>query len=349
MICKNIVNSYLKIIFIIVNFSNSESKTINPENLSKLNRIEFGFGSCLHQDRPMPIFEAIKRDSLDFFLMIGDNVYGDTERIDLHELKLAYKKQKNNFRQMKLNFPFEAIWDDHDYGLNDGGKDYKFKEASKELFLNFWNVSEDDKRRIRPGLYYELSKMVGDKIVQFLFLDTRTFRDPLVDSNEKGSLGKERYIPSKDTSLTMLGEFQWKWVERKINKSVDFRIIISPIQFLPIGHGWESWNNLPHERARLINLVEKSDLNNTLFISGDRHRGGAYEIRTKSNKRIIEMTSSSLNVSYPNKEELGPFRLGSTFIEENYGTIFIDSKENLMLINLKSINGSIMQRLRIKN
>ena len=349
MTCKNIVNFYLKIIFMIVHFSNSESKTINHENLSKLNSIEFGFGSCLHQDRPMPIFEAIKRDSLDFFLMIGDNVYGDTERKDLQELKFAYRKQKDNFKKMKLNFPFEAIWDDHDYGQNDGGKNYKFKNESKELFLRFWNVAEYDKRRKRSGLYYELSKMVGDKIVQLLFLDTRTFRDPLVDSNEKGSPGKERYIPSKDTSLTMLGESQWKWVERKINKIVDFRIVISPIQFLPIGHGWESWNNFPHERDRLINLVEKSDLNNTLFISGDRHRGGAYEIRTKSNRRIIEMTSSSLNVSYPNKEELGPFRLGSTFVQENYGTIFIDSKENLMLINLKNIKGKIIRRLRIEN
>ena len=33
----------------------------------------------------------------------------------------------------------------------------------------------------------------------------------------------------------------------------------------------------------------------------------------------------------------------------NYGTILIDSKENLMFINLKNIHGEIIQRLRIKN
>ena len=51
--------------------------------------------------------------------MIGDNVYGDSRTKDLLELREAYKKQKKNFENLKLNFPFEAIWDDHDYGLND--------------------------------------------------------------------------------------------------------------------------------------------------------------------------------------------------------------------------------------
>ena len=37
---------------------------------------------------------------------------------------------------MNLDFPFQAIWDDHDYGLNDAGIEYPFKQRSKELFLN---------------------------------------------------------------------------------------------------------------------------------------------------------------------------------------------------------------------
>ena len=117
--------------------------------------MKIGFGSCLDQDKAMPIFDAIKEEKFDLFLMIGDNVYGDSKEKDLKELRLAYETQSKNFEKMNLNFPFEAIWDDHDYGMNDAGVEYPFKKESKELFLNFWNISPDDTRRFREGLYFE--------------------------------------------------------------------------------------------------------------------------------------------------------------------------------------------------
>ena len=113
-----------------------------------------GFGSCLTQERSMPIFNTIKAENYDLFLMLGDNVYGDSEREDLLELREAYDKQRQNFDSFNFNFPFEAIWDDHDYGLNDAGKEYAYKEDAEQLFLDFWNIPEDDIRRTRPGLYF---------------------------------------------------------------------------------------------------------------------------------------------------------------------------------------------------
>ena len=319
------------------------------DHFSESEKIKIGFGSCLQQDSPMPIFNAIKKDSLDLFFMIGDNVYGDTEREDLYELKLAYEKQKNNFNRMKLNFSIEAIWDDHDYGRNDGGKDYPYKQSSKELFLKFWDIPKNDKRRTRPGLYYELVLQIGQEKLQILFLDTRTFRDSLVPSDKLGAPGKERYLSADDTSLTMLGKTQWDWVSRKMNQSADHRIIVSSIQFLPIGHGWETWNNLPNERKRMIDIIERSNSKHIIFISGDRHRGGLYELQTDRGKTISEMTSSSLNASYPNLEEAGPLRIGNTFVEENYGVITIDNIKNMMSVTLKNIKGEILQSLLIEN
>ena len=327
----------------------SFSKVTPYDHFSKLEKIKIGFGSCLQQDSPMPIFNAIKKDSLDLFFMIGDNVYGDTEREDLYELKLAYEKQKNNFNRMKLNFSIEAIWDDHDYGRNDGGRDYPYKQSSKELFLKFWDIPKNDKRRTRPGLYYELVLQIGQERLQILFLDTRTFRDSLVPSDKLGAPGKERYLSADDTSLTMLGKTQWDWVSRKMNQSADHRIIVSSIQFLPIGHGWETWNNLPNERKRMIDIIERSNSKHIIFISGDRHRGGLYELQTDRGKTISEMTSSSLNASYPNLEEAGPLRIGNTFVEENYGVITIDNIKNMMSVTLKNIKGEILQSLLIEN
>ena len=327
----------------------TKPKSNTSFQLKSLNQIKIGFGSCLKQDKSMLIFESIKQESFDLFLMIGDNVYGDSETKDLKELKLAYKKQKENFGMMKLNFPFEAIWDDHDYGMNDAGKEYLYKESSKELFLNFWNIPLDDIRRYRKGLYFDLTYNIGDRTLQILLLDTRTFRDTLMPSNNIGAPGKERYISNQDSSLTILGKNQWNWLRKKIIQPVDFRIIASSIQFLPIGHGWESWNNFPYEREKLIEIIDNANLSHTLVISGDRHRGGLYQLKTDNGRIISEMTSSSLNASFLNKEEHGPLRIGNTFIKENYGVILINSIDNSISVSLKDINGKIVKSIILKD
>ena len=37
-----------------------------------------GFGSCLDQNLPQPIWKEIKAQNPEVFIMLGDNVYGDT-------------------------------------------------------------------------------------------------------------------------------------------------------------------------------------------------------------------------------------------------------------------------------
>ena len=312
-------------------------------------QMKIGFGSCLKQNKDMPIFEAIKSDSFDLFLMLGDNVYGDSQTEDLKELKSAYKKQKENFNNMGLNLPFEAIWDDHDYGLNDGGKNYPFKEQAKELFLDFWDIPLDDVRRSRKGLYYDLLKSADEKDTHIIFLDTTTFRDKLMPTDDRGAPGKERYIPNLDRSLTMLGEDQWNWLRKKLAEPSDYKIIVTSIQFLAIGHGWESWNNLPHERERLMNMIDNSGLDNIVVLSGDRHRGGLYQLKTNNGKIITEITSSSLNSAFPNSEEAGPLRIGGTFVDENYGALYIHTTENKMTASLKNIRGEIVRSLLVED
>ena len=343
---KNIV--FLSIIVSIVACL-SKPIAVSSNEINNYKQMRIGFGSCLKQDKAMPIFDSIKKENLDLFLMLGDNVYGDSEKEDLEELKLAYKTQKQNFEMMNLDFPFQAIWDDHDYGMNDAGVDYPYKKQSKELFLSFWNVPLHDIRRTREGLYFDLMYKINNKKLQILFLDTRTFRDSLMLSDDFGAPRKERYIPNLDSSLTILGTNQWNWLRKKISQKVDFRIIVSSIQFLPIGHGWESWNNFPYERKKLINMIDKTSLNQTLVISGDRHRAGIYKLKTARNKVISEVTSSSLNASFPNEEEYGPLRIGKTFIEENYGVIFFDNRSNNMFVDLKNIDGESIKNITIGN
>ncbi|GIS25904.1 MAG: hypothetical protein CM15mP127_02770 [Gammaproteobacteria bacterium] len=59
-------------------------------------------------------------------------------------------KFKNKLPNWLETVKILQIWDDHDYGLNDGGKNYRHKEVSQEIYLNFWEfhkmISEDIKK-----------------------------------------------------------------------------------------------------------------------------------------------------------------------------------------------------------
>ena len=337
--------SFISIVIFISCLSNKNLDKSLPA--SNFNGLKIGFASCLNQNKAMPIFSTIKAEGFDLFLMMGDNVYGNSKSEDLKELSLAYSKQRQNFDKLDFDFPFEAIWDDNDYGLGDGGKEYHLKDKSKKLFLDFWDISNDDPRRKRSGLYHEIIKDFKGKSIQILFLDTRTFRDNLKPSDDKGAVGKERYIPFLDSTLTMLGDEQWQWLAQKMSVAIDYRFIISSIQFLAIGHGWECWNNLPYERQKLINLIDKSNIEHTVLLSGDRHRGGLYQLKTKTNKFISEMTSSSLNVPYSNSEEPGPLRIGGTYSRENYGVIQLDELEDSISVSLKNIKGEVVNSFKL--
>ena len=323
------------------------TKKIDNNSITMNSGLKIGFASCLNQEKKMPIFNTIKAEGFDLFLMMGDNVYGNSESEDLKELNAAYNKQRQNFDKLDFDFPIEAIWDDNDYGLGDGGKEYHLKYKSKELFLDFWDVSVNDPRRKRDGLYHEIIKDFKGKSIQLLFLDTRTFRDNLKPSDDKGAVGKERYIPFLDSTLTMLGDAQWQWLAQRISVKIDYRFIISSIQFLAIGHGWECWNNFPYERQKLINLIDRSNIEHTVLLSGDRHRGGLYQLKTKTNKIISEMTSSSLNVPYSNSEEPGPLRIGGTYSKENYGVIQLDELQDSISVSLKNIKGEVVNSFKL--
>ena len=81
--------------------------------------IKIGIGSCLDQDFPQPIWQPIEEENLDYFIFLGDNVYGDSIFENLYKMKRAYSKQEKLLPDFLDQTDIFAIWDDHDYGKND--------------------------------------------------------------------------------------------------------------------------------------------------------------------------------------------------------------------------------------
>ena len=95
-------------------------------------------------------------------------------------------------------------------------------------------------------------------------------------------------------------------------------------------------------------MLDEYDLDNVLFLTGDRHRGGLYQLTTQGGHTIHEITSSPLNATTFPGEEAGPLRLGSTYTISNFGLITIDTSQNTMLVELKDGNGENINSFTVK-
>ena len=334
-----VINRFLLIIVIALTFSNyAFSETQTSE------RYVIGFGSCITEKRDQPIWPAIKQENLDEFFFMGDNVYGDNKETGLlDDMKIAYALQKTKFPKWLGDIKVNAIWDDHDYGKNDGGFEYPLKSESQDLFLEFWEVAKDDPRWNREGIYFSEIRDIFNLKVNLIGLDTRFHRSPLAQTERP-------YSPIEDTSRTMLGKDQWNWLIDKFDQQSDLNIIVSSIQVIPTNHVFEKWGNFPHERAKLIKLIEESKIP-TIIISGDRHKAGIYKLNN-----LIELTSSSMNKPLPIyiskiwdliSKETDKHLIGNMYYPENYGTVTID-KESNVLVELKNLNGETVNSIKLK-
>ncbi|NOT00405.1 MAG: alkaline phosphatase family protein [Phycisphaerales bacterium] len=301
------------------------------------------FGSCAKQDRPQPIWDAVIAGDPDLFLFIGDNIYADTENPAVMQAKYAQLNAMPGFQRLRRTCPILATWDDHDYGVNDGGREYPMREKSQRLFLESFNVPRNDPRWHRPGVYSaHLFGPPGNR-VQIILLDTRYFRSPLVRRTVPVPAGGP-YAPNPDPSATMLGPEQWTWLEQQLRQSADVRILASSTQVLGEDHTYEKWGNMPHELARLIDLIRRCRAENIVFISGDMHSAELTRLDEPGHAPLYELTSSGMNCAigkdfhFANRRRVGP-----VVQTDNFAMIHIDwvAAPPRITLEIRDVNNAI--------
>ena len=181
-------------------------------------------------------------------------------------IKHHYSLQLNqpNYQRL-IQDPHRAVlgsFDDHDYGLNDGGAEFVFRAESKDLLLEFLNEPQISPRWNHSGAYaaYTYGHHYSNRQTLIILLDNRYFH------SEKQGI--------------MLGEEQWEWFGNVLRQHphVSLIIITSGIQMVsinkPIG---ESWRRTPADRIRLFETIQNNTnlhANHTqavLLLSGDVH------------------------------------------------------------------------------
>ncbi len=296
------------------------------------------FGSCLDQSRPHPILGDVVAADPDLVVLLGDNVYADAGvEADL-ERAYAGLGDSPGFRRMSAAAPILAVWDDHDYGRNDVGKEFELKEASKRIMLDFFAEPADSPRRQRPGNYDAVVVGPPGQRVQLLLLDTRWFRDPL-----RAGGSSRRYLPHEESGPTVLGEAQWTWLEARLREPADVRFLVTSIQLEVDEHPFEGWGLFPAERRRMFDLIASTGAGGVVVVSGDRHRG---ELSCAFDPGIgyplLELTASALNRPNYNLEDNRFRRPGAPLIgDENFGLVKVDWSHRTLSIGLHGIGGVV--------
>lgn len=290
-----------------------------PKPSKNANSMTIAFGSCSHQWEAQPIWTQVLKNQPDVWIWLGDIIYADTD--NMSKMKADYDAQKANTDYQALTAATKVIgvWDDHDYGSNNAGKEYTQKDSSKQLLFDFLNIPDSSEARNRPGAYNAHTLQEGNLKVKTILLDVRYFRDT---------------IGSK--SGTILGNRQWQWLMQELTDSdADVHIIGGGIQFLPQDHRFEKWHNFPVERERLLQIIDMLDVKNPILLSGDRHIAEfSLDILPNKDLPILEITSSGLTHSYTGfTEEKNELRIGEAYPEKNFGTLTIEKRGQTVIFD----------------
>ncbi|WP_271783069.1 alkaline phosphatase D family protein [Aquimarina algiphila] len=332
--------TYLVLYVAVVQFCFSQKKI-------EVNNTDFtiAFGSCNKQNNPQPFWNEILKNTPNVFIWGGDNIYADSE--DVLKIKNDYALQNSNSGYMKLkqSVPVMGTWDDHDYGKNDAGIEWSKKKESQQLFLDFLEVSKDSPRRTQHGVYTSRIFEIDKGNIKVIVLDTRYFRSQL----KKSANGNGRYEPYDNNEGTILGEEQWKWLEKELeNNYSDFVVIVTSIQFLSSEHGFETWGNFPHEVARLKEILLNKKVRNAILLSGDRHISEFSITKIPSLKYpLIDFTSSGLTHSYSAyRGESNKYRIGNVVSIPSFGVLKFDFDSYEVTMQIRGKNNVVLQEFK---
>ena len=308
------------------------------------NDFVIAFGSCNKSSLPNLLWDDIRDTNPNIWIWGGDNIYADTD--DMQKLRSMYLEQKAipGYASLIKDVPVIGTWDDHDYGLNDGGTEFLAKKESQKEFLDFMDVSADSPRRKQEGVYTSHNYEQKEGSVKVIVLDTRYFRTALTPDTET----KKRTKPNEYGQGTVLGETQWSWLEKELeNSNADFNVIVSSIQVLSNEHGFECWGNFPHEVDRLKKTILNSEAKGVMLISGDRHISEISKTEEGLAYPLIDFTSSGLTHAYRKfTGEPNPFRVGEVVSTESFGAIIFNFKTNTALFQMLGDNGIVLGELR---
>ena len=288
------------------------------------------FGSCArHQlDAEQPIFRSITATDPDVFFWLGDNIYADS--VSPWVFAEDYRRQRAVATTLPLmrTVPQLAIWDDHDFGLNNSDLSNPNREVSLAAFKNYW-ANPSYGLPDCPGVFFKYA--YGG--VDFFMLDGRYYRTPNVEPDGPGK--------------TLLGACQGEWLRQALLASR------APFKVLVCGSGWstedgptgDTWSAFLRERDALFDFIRDRGIEGVFCLSGDTHFGevncipwserGGYDLYNFVSSPLAQGTGASFLDGDPEMRIRPPY-----FRTVNFGLLDFEwEPEPKVTFSLRDVRG----------
>lgn len=337
------MKNFIFILFLSIVSCSKTSTTKEPVKTKTDNYLTISLGSCNNQIAENVLFKEILKNEPKVFIWGGDIIYSDTDNPKILETNFKKFKQDSVYQDFASKINVLGTWDDHDFGINDGGTENPIKKEAQTILQDFLDIPKEDISRETEGVYYSRILNKGNNSVKIILLDTRYFRTELT----KSPTNKRRYVPNEYGEGTILGAEQWQWLENELtNSKADFNVIVSSIQFLSNKHGFETWGNMPHEVDKLKNLILKTQAEKVVLLSGDRHISEISKTNIgKFKYPLVDFTSSGLTHVYSSfSGEKNPFRVSNVVYEINFGLVKFDFDNNKVLFEIRGKDNVVLEQ-----
>ncbi len=304
------------------------------------------FGSCNKVDKPQSMWTDVAANNPNLWIWLGDIIYADTT--DMKALAAMYKRLKTNpnYKKLRAKAQVVGVYDDHDFGVNDSGKSYPMKKPAKKCLMDFLDVPMNNPLRKREGAYQSYTFGQGGQRIKVIVLDTRYFRDDLEADTTKA----RRYIPNMTGD--MLGEAQWKWLEKELkNSPANLNILCTSIQVLADQHGHEKWGNFPNCRKRLLSLIASTKPRNLMILSGDRHMAEISKMELQGlSYPLYDFTSSGLTHIRSGTSEVNKLRVGDMIVKKNFGLLKIrwEGERPVVSMQVRGLLNELYQEIVVR-
>lgn len=271
------------------------------------------------------IFQAMTARPTDFMLWLGDNTYllfGEWEkasRMQEKYTKVRLQSKTNAFLRSRPNY---AIWDDHDFGPDNGDASFFNKKATLANFKDFW-ANPYWGTPETPGIFSHFRHQDSE----FFLLD-------------------DRYYRVKPNHETMLGAGQLQWLKDHLKASTaTFKFIAHGSQVTNPVNSYECFR-LYEELEDLLEFIRTERITGVVFLSGDRHFTELLRWKREGMYPLYEFTCSpisSLLRKSPGKEGdpeyNNPNRIdGTLYMDYNFGTVSVDGPEGMRTCTLRSFD-----------
>lgn len=280
-------------------------------------------GSCAYineeaYDRPgrpyggqYAIFESISAMQPDAMLWLGDNAY--LRPADWWS-RTGYLKRYSHSRAVPEMQPLLAqannfaIWDDHDFGPNDASGSWVLRETALEVFKLFW---------ANPSYgYADLPGTMGAfryRDCDFVLMDNRYHRTETSAHHPEQIFGREQI----DRAIDLLKQSR-----------APFKFVVTGGQFLNSAKVYENHSNYPEEREYFLQRIAEENIQNLIFISGDRHHSEVMRYALPNGQFLHEFTVSPLTSgANKNVNEDNAYRVEGSLIQvRNYAIMKLSGK-----------------------